>query len=117
MSIESPKLGDKVEFSHYLVRKHVEDGRGEFFARFIKAWVPMYVDRLVGILKERPVARQEGVLVGVRQLKDGYTTGGYDELLVFKPKKYYTAYLVAFDMRRRPVFVLPEHIKFLEEKS
>lgn len=58
---------------------------------------------------------REGVIVGERVLANGEVIwGGWDELTTFHPKEYIKAYLVAFDMRRKPVYVLPEDLEELD---
>lgn len=52
---------------------------------------------------------QAGVIVGVRTLSDGvvHWTGDSD---IYAPTRHFKAYLIAFDLRRVPVFVLPENV-------
>lgn len=53
-----------------------------------------------------------GIIVGKRTLTDGHFSYGYsDEPGDYRPTRHFTAYLVAYDLRRKPVFVLPEHIQ------
>lgn len=55
-----------------------------------------------------------GVIVGVRTLANGYATWAYrDEPIVFYPEEHFTAYLVAFDLRRKPVLLLPKNVQVL----
>lgn len=52
-----------------------------------------------------------GVIVGVRTLVNGYATWQYsDEPIIFYPEEHFTAYLVAFDLRRKPVYLLPDDV-------
>ena len=52
-----------------------------------------------------------GVVVGVRTLCDGAATWDYsDEPIVFHPEQWFRAYLIAYDLRRKPVFLLPESV-------
>jgi hypothetical protein len=55
---------------------------------------------------------REGVIVGSRTLANGYATWAYaDEPIVFYPEEHFTAYLVAYDLRRRPVYLLPSDVE------
>lgn len=57
----------------------------------------------------------EGIIVGKRTLSDGLVVygNGYDEGTTYEPERHFTAWLVAFDLRRKPVYVLPEHLTAL----
>ena len=58
----------------------------------------------------------EGILMGVRTLSDGEVEDGYyDTPSVYYPKRTFTAYLIAHDLRRKPVLVLPEHVYWVSE--
>lgn len=53
----------------------------------------------------------KGIIVGIRTLSDGTVEGGYyDEPATYRPTRTFTAYLVAYHLRRKPVLVLPEHL-------
>jgi hypothetical protein len=53
-----------------------------------------------------------GVVVGVRTLSDGRNEyHGYDEPILYCPEEHFEAYLVAYDMRRKPVYVLRDNLK------
>lgn len=57
------------------------------------------------------VERLDGIVVGIRTLANGeLLPGGWEDPDTFRPTEYFTAYLVAYDVRRKPVYVLPEHI-------
>lgn len=52
-----------------------------------------------------------GVIVGWRTLSDGRVDrGGYYEPSEYTPTRHFKAYLVAFDMREKPLYVLPEDL-------
>ena len=52
-----------------------------------------------------------GIVVGVRTLSDGAATWDYaDEPIVYHPEVHFTAYLIAYDLHRKPVFLLPESV-------
>jgi hypothetical protein len=94
-------LGQRVRFTRPLRRisTHLEGVRG----RYGKIWVPLPV---IG----KPV-EQEGIVVGKRTLANG-ENGWWEEEVgtVFYPKERFTAFLIAFDLRRKPVFVRPEDV-------
>lgn len=59
----------------------------------------------------RRTERTLGVIVGSRTLANGYASWPYsDEPIVFYPEHHFTAYLVAWDLHRRPVYLLPEDL-------
>lgn len=49
-----------------------------------------------------------GVVVGLRTLSDGMTEGWEEN--TYRPERHYRAVLIATDLYRRPVLVLPEHV-------
>jgi hypothetical protein len=58
---------------------------------------------------------REGVIVGARTLANGQVSyGGWDTPTEFSPTAHFKAYLVAFDMRKNPVYVLPEDLEVLD---
>jgi hypothetical protein len=52
----------------------------------------------------------KGIVVGVRTLSNGTIDWSFDEPVTFNPETYFTAYLVAFDLRRKPVYLLPDDV-------
>lgn len=101
----TPPLGAAVAFTWTLHRRSAWNAQG----RLSKAWV---VGEWVG--QAEPAARR-GILVGVRTLANGTVEYlGHEEGSVFRPEERLTAYLVAYDLRRQPVFVLPEHLVVAE---
>lgn len=64
----------------------------------------------------RPTDGGAGIIVGKRTLSNGNirVSYGYDGETVYEPKEHFQAYMVAFDLRRKPVFVLPKHLTPLE---
>lgn len=53
----------------------------------------------------------EGIIIGKRTLSNGNAHWiGYDGPTAYKPTQHFTAYLIAHDLHRKPVHVLPEHI-------
>lgn len=102
------KLGDGVTFSHHLkrvtsTRFDADEPSAYRRSKTIKAW--KRVDFLV---------EGRGVVVGKRTLANGerYYIGP-DEGSTFVPEEYVHAYLVSFDMRRKPVYVLAEDLTLI----
>lgn len=57
----------------------------------------------------------EGVVVGERILANGTVEyGGWDGSTEFYPTGHFKAYLIAFDMRRKPVYVRPEDVEEID---
>ncbi len=93
------RLGDKVR-----VRKVIEaEKHWDRLARHTKrTWVS----------KEREL---DGIVIGHRYVQEGIVDRGpdYD---AFIPEKYIESYLVAYDLHRKPVHVLPEDMEILEDE-
>jgi hypothetical protein len=49
-----------------------------------------------------------GIVVGVRTLSDGMTEGWEEN--TYRPERHYRAVLIATDLHRKPVLVLPENV-------
>ena len=111
-------LGQRVRFTHQLVRASVSGyhipviekygDREVEHKRFInKKWMPIGYGKTL-----------DGMVIGKRTLANGHSRwesdyeswsdSGYYQ---FDRAESFTAWLVAFDMRRKPVLVLPEHIE------
>ena len=57
----------------------------------------------------------EGIVIGVRWLANGENVRlSWEEGVEFRPEERFRAYLVAFDLHRRPAFVLPEYVEAIE---
>lgn len=102
------QLGQRVKFSEHIQRKYMsESERGHNAPN--KQWTGQ-------AYPGKRFDGGEGVIVGKRTLSDGHYDYGYsDEPGTYSPTRHFTAYLIAFDLRRKPVHVLPEHITPLEE--
>lgn len=105
----TPTLGQPVTFTHSLHRRF--EGTDPH-RRARKVWEPRPVSWTV------PGADTlTGILVGMRTLADGEFRdvgwGGPFDVpeQAFVSTHHFTAYLVAYDLRRKPVHVLPEHTK------
>lgn len=96
-------LGAKVTFTRELERKTKADWSA-------RTWVP----------QEEYAKPREGVVVGKRTLNNGiFTSEGlfeaYDEGLGqvrYRTTESFCAYLIAYDLHRKPVHVLPEDISY-----
>jgi len=99
------QLGQPVRYSRPLQRRYVFDEHEDRFNRSKKVWVEQVN------YKGEPESGT-GIIIGKRTLADGVNQyNGYDEPIVFLPKERFTAYLIAFDLTRKPVYVRPEHIE------
>ncbi len=91
------KLGTKVHFDHssILWREHLADS--------MRRWTRTRWGK----------DQHTGVIVGWRTLSNGKVTYGndWDGSDEFRPTEHFKAYLVAYDMRRKPVYVLPEDLE------
>ena len=95
------KLGDKIVIIGYMERRCGEVVRNEYGIKLgqIKHWV------------QYPLKKQrEGIIIGARTLSNGVNSWEEDMGNVFTPQSYFKAYLVAFDLRRKPLFVKLEDI-------
>lgn len=91
-------LGTRVLFSHPLTRRYLPGSPAR------KVWEPP-------LYAEDANRKHQGVVVGVRTLSDGRTHwNGEDEPISYTPDEHFTAYLIAYDLHRKPVHVRPEHV-------
>jgi hypothetical protein len=101
-------LGQRVRYAEHIQRRHSRPGE---FDGPDKIWSaePYPGGRTKG---------GEGIIVGKRTLSNGHTQwmGEYGGT-VYSVAESFTAYVIAFDLRRKPVFVLPQHITALEESA
>lgn len=59
----------------------------------------------------------KGIIVGKRTLSNGNTRWmGEDAGYIYDSLEHFTAYLIAYDLQRKPVHVLPEHITAMNEE-
>lgn len=95
------KLGDRVRFTRHLTRRSTA-----WRAGVTKAWESKAYP---GQPEPEP---REGIVIGIRTLSNGrFDWSGYEDPGLYTPTAFFKAYLVAFDMRRNPVLVLPEHLE------
>ena len=108
----TPKLalGQRVTFTWTLHRTYVPRGQDETGGGwFRKGWV---TSSYPGQPTPQP---REGILIGVRRLANGKCIAGdYETPTMFRAEEHFTAYLIAFDIRRNPVYCLPEHVEVAE---
>lgn len=93
------ELGTRVHFDHssILWREHLAGGK--------RRWAPVQWNK----------GYMEGVIVGWRTLSNGDVEyGGWDGTTEFSPTEHFKAYLVAYDMRRKPVYVRPDDLEEIE---
>jgi hypothetical protein len=104
--LPEPQFGERVTFSRDLVRAH-EERMGERFGRPVaehwRTWKRSLIEE-----------HREGIVIGSRTLMNlerkyiGYEEGWENNLTTAERFK---AYLIAYDMRRKPVLVLPADIR------
>lgn len=101
------QLGDRVVFSQRLRRRTEELPNGGY-SGWMKVW------------REEPMRFNDldGIIVGRRTLSNGKTVyHGMDDPIEYKVAEHFTAYLVAFALLEKPVFVLPESLALKEVGS
>lgn len=102
------ELGQPVRFEHSVAR--IRSRPGQFLGPE-RIWTSvLYGD---GRSPGQRTPAGQGIVVGKRTISDGDTSGGYDEWTVYTPFQHYTEWLVAYDLRRKPVHVLSRHITAL----
>jgi len=90
-------LGDKVR----VLRVIETEKRWDREARHTKRkWVP----------KEQQLS---GIVIGHRYVREGIVDYWPDS--TFTPEKYIECYLVAYDLHRKPVYVLPEDMEVVSD--
>lgn len=102
------QLGQRVRFTTHLRRRLGNKGTDEHR----KVWSTTGRYPTAG---EHPGG--EGIIVGKRKLANGDREWWDEAGYIFLPKEYLDAYLVAFDLHRKPVHVLPEHLTPIEGDS
>jgi hypothetical protein len=92
-------LGSKVRFSKKLVRKGSNElDEAGMFHRYHRKW------------QNVETGPHDGVVVGVRNLRNGIIYYYPEEGNDFIPKEAFNAYQVSFHLYRKPVFVLLENL-------
>ena len=111
--LASLSLGQRVAFKNSLKRGY-DSSKMSGSPR--KEWKPRWQSNhpYAAKMKNNPEVSGTGVVVGIRVLADGKVEyGGYDEGTSFHPDNHFQAVLVSFDLRRNPVYVLPEDLTIL----
>jgi hypothetical protein len=102
--VNGPEFGERVTFTRTLTRRYRHHPSNGWQGR--KVW------ESEGYPGEPEPAPRSGIIVGVRTLADGVNSyNGYEEPITFQAERHFKAYLIAFDFRRKPALVLPEHIE------
>lgn len=102
------ELGDRVHYEHVLIRRHSRPG--EFLGpKRIWTTVRFGDGRETG----QRTGSGQGIIIGKRTLSDGDVDYHYDAGNEFVPTRHYPAWVVAYDLRRKPVHVLPHHLTAL----
>lgn len=100
MVTERLHLGQKVRWRGALYRATVERSLADLRTPIRREW------------RWHPGGEwREGYVVGWRTLYDGKVVHHYEEPTEFLPERHFTAYLIAFDPRTNPVYVLPENVE------
>ena len=105
MGVPTPtvEFGQRVRFRRCDARYRTTSDRWTMAYSYWKTWARRTW------LTEDPV---EGIVIGVRTLNDGWVSYA-GESTSYRPKEWYPAYIVAYDLRRSPVIVLPEDCELL----
>jgi hypothetical protein len=94
-----PTLGDKVRVRRIIELSQLSDYHAGHTER---KWVS----------KEQEL---DGIVIGHRLVQEGIVHHWPDHI-AFVPKKYIECYLVAYDLHRKPVHVLPEDMEVLSDE-
>ncbi|WP_461169295.1 hypothetical protein [Arthrobacter sp. Z1-15] len=103
------QLGQRVTYSEHLRRR--EAGTGEFGLRPDRLWSSNAGHFSGEGWEEHRWPGGEGVIVGKRTLSNGTANWLGDGGTEYVPTWHFTAYLIAHNLHRKPVYVLPEHIE------
>lgn len=105
------KLGDRVQTTHRLNKQTWDP---ETYERFTVEPTRRSNDPISGRTEKRWVPKPfeaEGVIVGHRTVQNNWVDREFEYGSIAVPTKYISAYLVAYDLRKNPVYVLPEHME------
>ena len=96
----------KVECSGILKRKYVQKAKRAKDDNCNKQWI-------------RSESIFHGHVIGERTLSDGYQerdTGMHEDGtgVLYSPQRFFKAYIVVYNIHRKPVYVLPEDINLIE---
>lgn len=98
-------LGDRVAFRRFLFRTQRYDVNNAGTRLRVKRWDPLAMPGLT------ETEMETGLVMGRRTLSNGEVRAGYsDEPAQYMGRHYFRAYLVAYDLLRNPVLVLPDDL-------
>lgn len=105
-------LGQPVAFT-WILNRYTEHRpvEGDRYRR-TQRWKVWKVQSYPGMPEPEPIT---GIVIGVRRLANGRADYEHEAGMVWdhRTAERFTAYEVAFDLRRKPVLVLPEHVQIL----
>jgi len=107
-------LGQRVRFDHHLVRQREWHPPN----RTERWWHPTPTLWMNGAQHDIARHPMEGIVVGLRRLQDvtvamrtiGSLWDSYDEEADVRVKKSHAAALIAYDLRRAPIYALVKHV-------
>lgn len=103
------ELGEQILFTRTLHRHSRWDDKKE---ATVKRWDPFLY---VGEPEPEP---RRGIIVGARTLSNGESHYiGYEEGSEWRGSFHFTAYIVAYALRRAHVYVLPEYLRHLDRSE
>lgn len=84
--------------------------------------VSIYLHHKEKVWKNTPLSPEwnkslTGIVIGIRTLQNGGLHWEEEAGYLFSPKEYFQAYLVSYNLHRKPVFVLPEFLTKLSNKT
>ena len=103
MLLSECELGASVEFTSAITRHTTPAKLDERYILHHKAWD-------TARSYERGANGGHGIIVGIRKLNNGHTEWYSDEGCNWKTDSTVQAVLIATDLRRSPVYALPENV-------
>lgn len=97
IDVKTVQLGQKVRVRATLCREDSDEKLGFQRARLV--W------------KRRTPGTIDAVVVGVRTLSNGIVSYSFEDGVGYRAKEHFPALLVSFDLRRKPVFALPDDVE------
>lgn len=109
------ELGDKVKYTRPLTRYTHSTVENEFGHKVLRRdWLFGHHPEWAGAPGMKPGVA-DGVIVGARTLANGkLVPASWDDQSFLEADEYFLAYLVAFDLRCKPVLVRAEHVELAE---
>ena len=101
-----PKFGQRVKYSGFLLRTQVSTDKG-----LVRRW-----DRIDGFFKGQ--GGRSGLFIGTRTLQNGRVAWINDDFgNAFFPDEYIEVWLIVPAPNRNPIYVLPDDVEWIEDKS